>query len=67
VLVTHGFTDTLTRLLQERGVDAAVLPTRFAGEAAPDAAVTGDDDIGDGDQADTREPPEPDTLEEAQE
>jgi len=66
VLVTHGFTDTLARLLQERGVDAAVLPTRFTGEAAPDAAVTGDDDIGDGDQADTREPPEPDELEEAQ-
>jgi putative mRNA 3-end processing factor len=67
VLVTHGFTDTLTRLLQERGVDAAVLPTRFAGEAAPDAAVTGDDDIGDGDQADALESPGPDALEEAQE
>jgi putative mRNA 3-end processing factor len=44
VLVTHGFTDTLTRLLQERGVDAAVLPTRFTGEAAPDAAVAEPDD-----------------------
>ena len=67
VLVTHGFTDTLARLLQERGVDAAVLPTRFAGEAAPDAAVTGDDDVSDGDQADPLEPPEPDELPEAQE
>ena len=68
VLVTHGFTDTLARLLQERGVDAAVLPTRFAGEAAPDAAVTGDDDIRDsGDQADPFEPPEPEELAEAQE
>ena len=60
--------DTLARLLQERGVDAAVLPTRFAGEAAPDAAVTGDDDIRDGgDQADPFEPPEPDELPEDQE
>jgi putative mRNA 3-end processing factor len=67
VLVTHGFTDTLTRLLQERGVDASVLPTRFTGEAAPDAAVTGDDDSGDGDQADPRDQPELDSLEEAQE
>ncbi len=38
VLVTHGFTDTLARLLQERGLDASVLPTRFTGEAAGDAA-----------------------------
>lgn len=37
VLVTHGFTDTLTRLLQERGLDAAVLPTRFTGEVPADA------------------------------
>jgi len=67
VLVTHGFTDTLTRLLQERGVDASVLPTRFTGEAAHDAAVTGDDDSGDGDQADPRDQPGLDSLEEAQE
>jgi len=40
VLVTHGFTDSLTRLLQERGLDAAVLPTRFTGEAPPDAPTT---------------------------
>jgi hypothetical protein len=37
VLVTHGFTDALARLLRERGLDAGVLPTRFVGEAAPDA------------------------------
>ena len=59
VLVTHGFTDTLTRLLQERGVDAAVLPTRFTGEVAPDAAVAerGDDDDDDT-QDDTVDSPE---------
>ena len=61
VLVTHGFTDTLARLLQERGVDASVLPTRFTGEAAPDAAVTDGDGDGDHDQS------EPDGLQEAQE
>ena len=53
--------------LQERGIDASVLPTRFTGETAPDAAADGDDDIGDGDEADTREPPEPDELPEEQE
>lgn len=37
VLVTHGFTDTLARLLRERGYDAAVLATRFTGEGEPDA------------------------------
>ena len=63
VLVTHGFTDTLTRLLQERGIDASVLPTRFTGETAPDAAAAGDDDIGDGDEADPREPREPEEHE----
>ena len=66
MLVTHGFTDTLTRLLQERGVDAAVLPTRFAGEAPPDAAVVDGED-GDGDQADLHASPEPDDREEEQE
>jgi putative mRNA 3-end processing factor len=39
VLVTHGFADALARLLRERGLDAGVLPTRFVGEAAPDAAL----------------------------
>jgi putative mRNA 3-end processing factor len=38
VLVTHGFADTLARLLRDRGLDASVLPTRFTGEATPDAA-----------------------------
>jgi putative mRNA 3-end processing factor len=42
VLVTHGFSEQLSRLLRERGLDAAVLPTRFTGEAAPDDAGTDD-------------------------
>jgi putative mRNA 3-end processing factor len=43
VLVTHGFADALARLLRERGLDAGVLPTRFVGEAAPDAAAEEED------------------------
>ena len=46
VLVTHGFADALARLLRERGLDAGVLPTRFVGEATPDAAA-GEEDEGD--------------------
>jgi len=42
VLVTHGFADALAGLLRERGLDAGVLPTRFVGEAAPDAAAAED-------------------------
>ena len=47
VLVTHGSSDALARLLRERGLDAGVLPTRFMGEAPPDkqaASETGDDE-----------------------
>jgi putative mRNA 3-end processing factor len=44
VLVTHGFADALARLLRERGLDAGVLPTRFVGEAAPDATAEEDAD-----------------------
>jgi putative mRNA 3-end processing factor len=40
VLVTHGFSDVLARVLRERGLDASVLPTRFVGETSPDAAAT---------------------------
>jgi putative mRNA 3-end processing factor len=47
VLVTHGFTDALARLLRERGLDASVLPTRFVGEAAPDAPADEEPDDGD--------------------
>ena len=36
VLVTHGFTDPLARLLRERGLEADVLRTLFTGEASPD-------------------------------
>ena len=43
VLATHGFADQLARLLRDRGLDAAVLPTRFSGEVddddTPDAGV----------------------------
>jgi putative mRNA 3-end processing factor len=40
VLATHGFSDALARYLREaKGLDAAVLPTRFVGEAAPDASA----------------------------
>jgi len=42
VLVTHGFTDSLARLLCERGYDASVLPTRFTGEGEPDVPDEGD-------------------------
>ena len=47
VLVTHGFADVLARLLRERGLDASVLPTRFVGEAAPDA-VAAEEDVAEG-------------------
>lgn len=44
VLVTHGFAEPLARLLTERGLDAAVLPTRFVGEGSPDGrGAPGDD------------------------
>ena len=46
VLVTHGFADALARLLRERGLDAGALPTRFVGEATPDAATEAEDDDG---------------------
>jgi putative mRNA 3-end processing factor len=46
VLVTHGFAEPLARLLRERGLDAGVLPTRFVGEAAPDAAVSDEEETG---------------------
>ncbi|MBT4157282.1 MAG: ligase-associated DNA damage response exonuclease [Planctomycetaceae bacterium] len=36
VLVTHGFTDIVARLLTERGLQAEILPTRFIGEERPD-------------------------------
>ena len=42
VLVTHGFSDVVARVLRERGLAADVLTTRFVGEAAPDDAATDD-------------------------
>ena len=36
VLVTHGASESLARLLRERGLDAAPLATRFTGELPPD-------------------------------
>jgi putative mRNA 3-end processing factor len=45
VLATHGFADAFARYLREaKGLDAAVLATRFAGEAAPDDTTAPDDD-----------------------
>lgn len=44
VLVTHGATEALARLLRERGLDAGTLPTRFLGEAIPDQRSAGADD-----------------------
>jgi putative mRNA 3-end processing factor len=43
VLVTHGFSDVLSRYLCERGLDAKPLLTRFTGEAPPDAAMPDED------------------------
>lgn len=51
VLVTHGFSDVLARVLRERGLDASVLPTRFVGEAAPDAADPEEDGSAEDDEA----------------
>ncbi|MFM8892719.1 MAG: ligase-associated DNA damage response exonuclease [Planctomycetia bacterium] len=51
VLVTHGFADTLARLLCERGLEAAVLPTRFTGEPPPDAAAADGETDGGEDEA----------------
>lgn len=44
ILVTHGFSDVLSRFLRERGLDARPLATRFMGEASPDTAGADDDD-----------------------
>lgn len=44
VLVTHGFSDVLSRYLCERGLHARPLATRFTGEAPPDA-ITPDEDL----------------------
>ncbi len=43
ILVTHGFSDVLSRFLRERGLDAEPLATRFTGESPLDA-VTAEDD-----------------------
>lgn len=52
VLVTHGFSDVVARLLREQGLQADVLATRFVGEARPDAAEPDD-----WEPAETPEPP----------
>jgi len=44
ILVTHGFTDIVARLLTERGFNAEVLATRFVGETNPDDSDTHDND-----------------------
>ena len=43
VLVTHGFTDIVARLLTEQGLKAEVLATRFVGETNPDDSGTDKD------------------------
>ena len=43
VLVTHGFTDIVARLLTEQGLNAEVLATRFVGETNPDDGDTDED------------------------
>ena len=52
VLATHGFADAFARYLRDaKGLDAAVLATRFAGEAAPDDVAHDDADAAAGDDA----------------
>ena len=62
VLVTHGFSEPLARVLRDRGLDAHVLPTRFTGEAPPDADTRDEDvDVTEDASADGPAPnPEPD-------
>ncbi len=57
VLVTHGFSDVLSRYLSERGFDAKPLATRFTGEAAPDAIDVAGDDMLRGDDDGEAAPP----------
>jgi putative mRNA 3-end processing factor len=47
ILVTHGYVNVLVRFLQERGIDAGAIPTRFEGElgeSEPGGDAGGDDD-----------------------
>ena len=37
VLVTHGYRDTVVRVLRERGLNAQSLPSRWEGEAGDEA------------------------------
>jgi hypothetical protein len=42
VLLTHGHTAPLVRVLQQRGIDAGTLRTEFAGEDGSDAEAEAD-------------------------
>ncbi len=58
VRVTHGYAETVVRWLDERGLDAAVMPTRFEGELddgvpEPEEGPAQDEPPGEGDE----EPP----------
>ncbi|NQW49572.1 MAG: DNA ligase-associated DEXH box helicase, partial [Planctomycetes bacterium] len=64
VLVTHGATAAFARLLCERGLDAAVLPTHFTGEGSPDASALAEETD---DPAATDDPAETDDPEETEE
>ena len=59
VLVTHGAAEPLARLLRERGLDAAALRTRFAGESAPEAGHDGDGPAEDEDREEDQEEGQP--------
>jgi putative mRNA 3-end processing factor len=65
VLVTHGATESLARLLRERGLDAAPLPTRFMGEELPDRASPTDRAASADDDADIETEPAPEDAEES--
>lgn len=44
VWVTHGYSAVVTRWLQERGVDAQIVPTRYEGERDDSADNTGEEE-----------------------
>ena len=46
VWVTHGYREPVVRWLNERGIDARSVASRWEGEEAAEAAATGDDVVG---------------------
>ncbi len=43
IYVTHGYTDTFTRYLNDNGWNTQMVPTRFEGDAADNMPDSGDD------------------------